>query len=170
VGEVTYRCGGPGDAEEIARTLELAFEGYREFAPAAWTPPPTDPKPLRTRLADPDVWCQVAETREGMAGHVALIPARMQTTHPDPDPTLAHLWQLFVREQHWGTGIATALHSAVVEEATRRGYSTIRLYAVAPQARARRFYEREGWTPAGPPFVEEEWGEMELVEYRRPLR
>jgi GNAT superfamily N-acetyltransferase len=168
--EVTFRRAVPGDAEEITRTLGLGFEGYRGFMPAAWTPPPADPEPLRTRLADPDVWCQVAETPEGMAGHVSLIPAAMHVVHPDPDPTLAHLWQLFVREQHWGTGIATALHSAVVAEATRRGYSTFRLYAAAPQARARRFYEREGWTAAGPPFVEKAWGEIELVEYRRSLR
>jgi GNAT superfamily N-acetyltransferase len=168
--EVSYRLGVPGDAEEIARTMELAFEAYREFAPVTWSPPPTDLEPLRRRLADPAVWCQVAEAHGAMAGHVALIPAAMHSAYPDGDHSLAHLWQLFVREEHWGSGIATALHSAVVEEAARRGYSSFRLYAAAGQTRARRFYEREGWSAAGPPFLEEAFGGgMELVEYRRPL-
>ena len=168
--EVSFRRGGPGDAEEIARTVELAFEGYREFAPVTWSPPPADVEPLRRRLSDPAVWCQVVEAGGAMAGHVALIPAAMHSAYPHEDPALAHLWQLFVREEHWGSGIATALHTAVVEEAARRGYSAFRLYVAAGQLRARRFYEREGWRAAGPPFVEEAFGGgMELVEYRRPL-
>jgi GNAT superfamily N-acetyltransferase len=167
--EVSFRRGGPGDAEEIALTMELGFETYREFMPKGWAPPPTEPEPLRARLADPAVWCRVAEAHGGMVGHVALMPAALHADFPDPDPSLAHLWLLFVREEHWGGGIATSLHSAAVEEAARRGFSTFRLFTPLAQARAKRFYEREGWTAAAPPFTEEHWGGMELVEYRRPL-
>lgn len=167
--EVSFRRGGPSDAEEIALTMELGFETYREFMPKGWAPPPTEREPVRAQLADPAVWCCVAEAHGGMAGHVALMPAALHGGFPDPDPDLAHLWQLFVREEHWGGGIATRLHSAAVEEAARRGFSTFRLFTPFAQARARRFYEREGWTAAAPPFTEEQWGGMELVEYRRPL-
>jgi GNAT superfamily N-acetyltransferase len=166
---VSFRIGSPADAEEIARTMELGFATYRDFIPDGWAAPPTEREPVRTRLADPAVWCRVAEVRGAMAGHVALMPAALHGGRPDPDPTVAHLWQLFVREEHWGSGIATSLHAAAVEEATRRGYESFRLFTPAAQARARRFYEREGWSAAAPPFAEEHWGGMELVEYRRPL-
>ena len=86
----------------------------------------------------------------------------------EPDPGLAHLWQIFVREPFWGTGVATALHTAMLEEARQRGYARLRLFTPAAQARARRFYEREGWALAAPPFFDESFG-MEIVEYRRPL-
>jgi GNAT superfamily N-acetyltransferase len=167
VDAVSFRRAERGDVEAIARTMELGFETYREFMPEGWTPPPTERELMRAQLADPAVWCRVAEAGGAMAGHVAFMPAAIHGGRPDPDPALAHLWQLFVREEHWGSGIATALHAAAVEEAARRGFSSFRLFTPAAQARARRFYEREGWRVAPPPFVEENWGE--LVEYRRPL-
>ena len=41
----------------------------------------------------------------------------------------------------------------------------MRLYCAAAQARARRFYEREGWAARGEPFDEPQMG-LALVEYR----
>jgi GNAT superfamily N-acetyltransferase len=169
VAVITYRSAEPGDVDEIARTMELGFETYRDFMPEGWAPPPIDREPVRARLADPAVWCRVAEAHGALAGHVGLLPAALHGGLPDPDPLLAHLWQLFVREEHWGSGIATRLHDAAVEEAARRGFSTFRLFTPSAHARARRFYEREGWRVAGPPFAEESFGAMELVEFRRPL-
>jgi ribosomal-protein-alanine N-acetyltransferase len=115
------------------------------------------------------VWCQVAEADDGLVGHVALTPASLHAMYPIDDPTLAHLWQMFVRRDHWGSGIATRLHDAVLDEARRRSYTEFRLYTPAKQLRARGFYEREGWRAVGDPFDEETLGGMELIEYRRPL-
>jgi len=42
----------------------------------------------------------------------------------------------------------------------------MRLFTPAGHGRARRFYEREGWTAAGPPTDENAFG-MALIEYRR---
>jgi GNAT superfamily N-acetyltransferase len=163
------RTGTPEDAGDIARTVALAFERYREIAPESWAPPPVEPEPFRARLGNQAVWCGVAEVAGEMAGHVALIPASFHSSYPVDDPSLAQLWQLFVREKHWGSGIATSLHDAVLEEALRRDYSEFRLYTPAAQGRARGFYEREGWRSVGEAFVEPTFGGMELIEYRRPL-
>jgi GNAT superfamily N-acetyltransferase len=169
VHEFSFRTGRPEDADEIARTLEAGFERYREFAPEGWESPPVAEERIRARLSESLVWCRVAESDGAMAGHVAFMPAELHEFWPDEgDPRLAHFWQLFVREPHWGSGIAVTLHSAAVAEATARGFSSFRLYTPAAQMRARRFYEREGWSIAGAPFLEETIG-MELVEYRRPL-
>ena len=166
---VSFRTSSPADAAEIARTLELAFDGYREIAPPGWSPPPVEEDPIRVRLRNPAVWCQVAEADGALVGHVALSPAALHAMYPIDDPRLAHLWQLFVRRPHWGTGVATTLHDAVLDEARQRGYREFRLYTPAGQLRARGFYEREGWRRVGDAFAEEALGGMQLVEYRRPL-
>jgi GNAT superfamily N-acetyltransferase len=166
---VTFRIAVPEDAGEIALTVALAFQRYSEIAPAGWAPPPMEPEAIRVRLRSPDVWCQVAEDGGRMAGHVALMPAALHASYPVDDPSLAQLWQLFVRQEHWGSGIATKLHDGVVAEARARGYSSFRLYTPAAQRRARSFYEREGWRAVGEAFAEPAFVGMELIEYRRPL-
>jgi GNAT superfamily N-acetyltransferase len=159
----------PRDAERIATVLTEGFESYRSIAPPGWEPP--DPQVelerLHRYLGSDDVWCLIAEEEGEAAGHVAIMPARV---HPRPsaDERLAHFWQLFVREPWWGTGLATALHAEAVREAHERGFRSMRLFTPAAQARARRFYEREGWSAAGEPFDDIDFG-MPLVEYRRAI-
>jgi GNAT superfamily N-acetyltransferase len=61
----------------------------------------------------------------------------------------------------WGTGVASTLLHAMVEWLTQRGASSASLWVAADNARARRFYEREGWnltdeeraSPLGPTEV-----------------
>ncbi len=69
----TLRAASPGDAPRRAVVLRDGFESYRSFAPAGWDPPTAnyDLDPLRARLADPDVWCLLAEADGTPAGLVA---------------------------------------------------------------------------------------------------
>jgi GNAT superfamily N-acetyltransferase len=164
----TLRPAVPSDAERIATVLAEGFESYRSFAPPGWEPPSlADLKWLRDFLGNDEVWCLVAEEDREIAGHVAIMPTRIHP-HPSDDDMMAQFWQLFVREPWWGTGLATALHAEAVREAGARGFTSMRLFTPAAQARARRFYEREGWTPAGAPFDDLDFG-MPLVEYRRAI-
>ena len=163
-----FRPARLGDAAAIERTVELGFESFRSFAPETWRPPPPEDDWVRRRLDDPSVWCQIAESDGEPVGHVALMPAAIHGGWPEPDPGLAHLWLLFVREPFWGSGVATTLHGAVIDEARERGFARFRLFTPAGQARARRFYEREGWSLAAPPFFDELFG-MDVAEYRRPV-
>ncbi|HEV3379345.1 MAG TPA: GNAT family N-acetyltransferase [Thermoleophilaceae bacterium] len=157
------------DAERLAAVVAEAFEGYRSIAPPGWEPP--DPQGeldrLREDLASDGVWCLVAEEGTQLAGQVAIMPARIHR-HPAADTAMAHLWQLFVRPPWWGTGLATELHTRAIQAATARGFSSMRLFTPAAQARARRFYEREGWTVAGDPPVDLDLG-IPIVEYRRAI-
>jgi len=103
----------------------------------------------------------VAEA-DGQAIGYATFIAASATRAPVDDPELAHLGRLFVRPAYWGAGVATALHDAAVAEAAARGFSRMRLFTPASHARARRFYEREGWravaelpeSPIGLPLIE----------------
>jgi GNAT superfamily N-acetyltransferase len=166
---VRLRAATAEDAEAIAITIAEGFESYRAFAPEGWEPPAElrDVEALRRRITGPEVWCVVAEADGQVIGHCSFLPASLWRGG-DADRGLAHLWQLFVRPAYWGSGVARALLDAAVEAAAERGYDRMRLFAAAGQARARRFYEREGWTAPEPPRPDPAFG-METVEYRRTV-
>jgi GNAT superfamily N-acetyltransferase len=159
----------PDDAAELVATVVAGFETYRTFAPPNWNPPPEvgSLDVTRRRLGDDDVWGLLARTGSGEpAGHITFS-ASTRSRWPGGADDLAHLWQLFVRQRYWGTGVATSLHRSALQEAARQAYAAMRLYTPTAQARARRFYEREGWVLEGD-SPESPMG-MPLVEYRRRL-
>jgi GNAT superfamily N-acetyltransferase len=167
--EPNYRPGTVADAEAVARLVIDGFEEYRSFAPEGWSPPSLagEVERLGELLPDPDVWCLLAESGGELAGQVTFMPAARHWSAVD-DPSLAHLRTLFVRRDFWGTGVATALHAAAVEEARERAYAHMRLFTPAQQRRARRFYEREGWAVAGDEY-HDPGPDLVIVEYRRAL-
>jgi GNAT superfamily N-acetyltransferase len=158
------------DAEELAANAAAGLETYRSFAPSDWNPPRegTSVGAARSKLGNADTWGLLARTADGEpAGHVAFASSRT-SMWPGAVDAMAHLWQLFVREPYWGTGVATTLHERAIAEATQQGYTSMRLFTPEGQARARRFYEREGWVVVGGPVADTGFG-IPLVEYRRGL-
>jgi GNAT superfamily N-acetyltransferase len=159
------------DVLALARTTQLGFESYRAWAHPGWRPPDhrLEIRGIRERLRRADTWCVMAVEPGGEpAGHVGFLPASDRSPPYAAIPGRAHLWMLFLRPPWWGTGLAARLHGLAVAEAARQGYRTMQLYTPAPHARARAFYEREGWTVDGPPFGEPLL-DLELVRYRRDL-
>jgi GNAT superfamily N-acetyltransferase len=170
-GALDIRIAVPDDAPALAATTRLGFESYREWAPAGWQPPPhaLEIRSIRERLRQQTTWCAMALDPAGeQAGHVGITHAVERLRPHARLEGRAHLWMLFVRPPWWGTGLATRLHRLALEEAARQGYETIRLYTPQGAARARAFYEREGWELAAPGFSEPLL-RLDLVEYRRPL-
>jgi GNAT superfamily N-acetyltransferase len=165
----SLRRAGPSDAGQIAAVLVEGFEGYRSFAPPGWEPPDVNAEldRLRDFLGDDEVWCLLAEEGGKLAGHVAIMPAQLHP-HPSDDDRMAQFWQLFLRPHWWGTGLATELHAEAVREASSRGFTSMRLFTPAGQARARRFYEREGWVAVAETADAPDFG-IPIVEYRRAI-
>jgi GNAT superfamily N-acetyltransferase len=163
------RTATPADADVFAGTVAEGFASYRAFAPAQWRSPDRLEFALAigVRLTEPVVRAWLAERDGEPAGHLTWLPAD-RSRHAADDPALAHLEQLFVRTAHWGTGVADALLGRGLEEAAEAGFTAIRLFTPAGQGRARRFYEREDFTPRGEPWLEPALG-LELLEYRRAL-
>jgi GNAT superfamily N-acetyltransferase len=154
------------DAEPVARGVIEGVEDYPSFAPPGWTAPAFEAELEHSReaLADPAVYCLLAESEGALIGQVTVLPAA-RAPRPVEDWSLAHVSNLLVRRDHWGAGLASTLHRAAIETAGERGFTEFRLFVAAGQARARRFYEREGWLPAGDPFDEPIWG-LTFIEYR----
>jgi len=96
-------------------------------------PPELYPFPreaVRARWAAFDDWAQVEPD-----GFVAVVDGWLEA--------------MYVRPGAWGTGLADRLHAAAVEELRRRGGDRARLWVLAGNERARRFYERHGWRADG---------------------
>jgi diamine N-acetyltransferase len=57
------------------------------------------------------------------------------------------LARFFVVPERWGSGVADVLHDAVLQTLREQGNSTVcRLWVLEENHRARRFYERRGWS------------------------
>jgi GNAT superfamily N-acetyltransferase len=156
------------DVPDLTETMRQGFAGYAAFLPRGWAPPPAEEEAAGIRERLGNAWCVIAHDAPGVAGHVAFFSAGERTGDEAPIPGLAHLWMLFVREPWWGSGLARTLLAMAVDEAAAQGYDAMRLYTPAGHARARRFYEREGWTAVGEPRYHPMLA-LDLVEYRRRL-
>jgi GNAT superfamily N-acetyltransferase len=158
------------DAEALARGVIEGVEDYPSFAPPGWTGLSFEAelKHARQVLADSEVCCFMAESGGALLGQITVLPAT-RAAHRVEDSSLAHISNLFVRRDHWGRGLAAELHRAAVKAAGARGFRELRLFVAAGQARARRFYEREGWLPVSEPFDDPRTG-LTMIEYRFRLR
>lgn len=164
-----FRMARSFDAQRLGQGVVEGFESYRSFAAPGWTPPTlaTEVELLQGLLGDEHVWCLLAESSGVLVGHITILPAT-RAYHPVNDPHLVHLRNLYVHRDQWGTGLARTLHAAGLDAARERGFAQMRLFTPAGQARARRFYEREGWQPAGEQFYDP-GPDLPLIEYRYEL-
>ena len=160
------RPADPSDCPQIIAVTKAGFETYRSFAPDGWEPPAdmTDDS-LAARLAGDHAYGVVAVENGDIVGFGAFEHAR--DPHPDGELVdgLAHVWAVFVAPSHWGTGTAAAVLGALHDEIRARGYTEARLFSAAGQARARRFYAREGWQERGAPIPVPALG-LDVVEMR----
>jgi GNAT superfamily N-acetyltransferase len=163
------RAAGPADAEALGRGVAEGVVDYREFAPPGWAPPAVadEIEHAREVVADLQSWCAVAELDGRVVGQVTIVPAA-RSGRPSAEPGLGHFSNLFVDRALWGSGLARELHAAALAAARERGFAELRLFAAAGQARARRFYEREGWVRTGEPAFDAAPG-LVMAEYRRGL-
>jgi GNAT superfamily N-acetyltransferase len=160
---------GPADSGRVVELVQAGIDGYRQWAPG-WTPPqPTaeQRERLDANFARDDAWILIALADGGELAGVVSMAASTAAQKEAPPPGTVYLWQMFVRPDWQGTGLAQALMDLAFEEARTRGFDRMVLWAAAGATQARRFYEREGWTP-GEPFDDPGFG-MALVEFRREL-
>ncbi len=112
------------------------------------------------------VW--LAENDREPVGFAAWGPAR------DADARgvgAAELYAIYLERTAAGTGVAAALLRAVRGEMLEQGHARAVLWVLAANPRARRFYERSGWTRDGRSKVVNLRGvELDAVRYETALR
>jgi GNAT superfamily N-acetyltransferase len=168
---IRYRTATPRDAVAAVTVISEGFGTYREFAPAGWQPPSPlhEEGELHERLSRGDVHARLALADNLVVGFTSWSPALTRTEPREPIPGRSHLGALFVTRAYWGTGLASSLLSWSTDGMRDSGFECGQLYTPRDQARARAFYEREGWTlaPDGAMFSPEL--DLDLVMYERPL-
>ena len=155
------------DAQRLAAFVQDAFADYIAISPPGWTPPAADLESEHETLGHPDARTVVAEPGGVLAGVVSHIPASASRLRSD-DPGLIHFRRLFIHPGWHGSGLAQRLHQRAVDDARARGFTSMVLFTPYAQGRARRFYERQGWTHVADDFADERFG-MPTAQYRYTL-
>ena len=166
--EFKIRAATRQDIATLADILSEGFATYNRWTANGWEPPTRAAMllGLMHKFGHDGSWCLLAFSDGEPAGQATARPER----DPDgePRPAVARLTQLFVRERHWGGGLASELHELMLDEMRERGYEQACLWTAVGQARARAFYEREGWRATGRLDPDNDLS-LELMEYQLAL-
>lgn len=104
-----------------------------------------------------------------VACHDDQVVGVVQANEPPGGPRdVPEITMLYVMPNYWGTSVASGLLIAGTLWCAQQGWAAARLKVVEAQARARRFYQREGWKedPHLPPAHN---GFFPLLYYQRRL-
>ncbi len=167
----TVRRATPADAGSIARlTVSSWRAAYRGILPedylsslrveprqAAW-------EEMLTRDGDGRTPAWVAEDERGVWGFVSCGPAR----DDDVPAPAGEIYALYVEPAVWRHGLGRSLLEAAADHCLAAGHTTLALWVLEENLRARAFYEALGWAPDGSRRSIELGGESAPeIRYRR---
>lgn len=120
----------------------------------------------RDAISDPATIVLVAVDDGAIVGFVSAGP-----THDDDAPSrTGELYAIYLGEQAVGKGVGQAMLVHAVDEMRSAAFSRARLWVLDSNERARRFYERAGWTWDGTRSSHQiQCSNMPIVRYVRSL-
>lgn len=148
------RPASPADARAMGKihvaAWRAAYAGVMDGAFLAGMDPEQGEAWWREMLdgqpSDPEPWAHFVTELEGRVVAMATVgPARER----EPGLPAAELWMLNTHPDAFGSGAATALHDAALATLAARRIAGAYLWVARDNPRARRFYEREGWSRDG---------------------
>jgi len=135
VSEPLLRPATPQDAAEVARIWEAGWrDGHLGHTPDELVRLRT-PESFRTRAANRVADTTIADVGGEVAGFVMVVSDEVE--------------QVYVDAAHRGTGVAGLLLAEGARLVAAGGHARAWLAVATGNARARRFYERQGWTDEG---------------------
>ncbi len=163
------REGSRSDLSGMADNLMEGFASYRTWTKGEWELPARTEMLLgmMQRFTRDGSWCFCGFSDNVAAGHAMARP-ELDDDEVTLQPGVTRLTHLFVRREHWGTGLAVTLHDVMLDSMRERGYTSAVLWTPIGAARSRRFYEREGWHETGALEPDSDLG-LELMEYAHDL-
>jgi GNAT superfamily N-acetyltransferase len=134
--EIHIRRAQPDDSPAIAQIWHLGWrDGHLGRVPAALAAA-RRAESFRTRAAQRVEDATVAVVGGEIAGFVMVVGDEVE--------------QVYVSGDHRGSGVADVLLDEAERQIGDAGHATAWLAVVPGNMRARRFYQRRGWTDAGP--------------------
>ena len=117
------------------------------------------------------------EPEPAIVGYASFGPEQDVLEAPWPHPLtaagadgqVAELYALYVHPDWWSTGTGRALMDRSLARVAAAGYTSITLWVLQDNARARRFYGRAGFAADGARHVLDDLGGVTEIRYRRPL-
>lgn len=107
---------------------------------------------------------------EDDAGQIVGLLHAGPTRDDDGGPGTAEVVAIYASPDAWGTGAGRELMTTALDRLGAAGYADVTLWVLDSNERARRFYERAGFTPDGATKEEELRGTpVTEVRYRREL-
>ncbi|MFF2501972.1 GNAT family N-acetyltransferase [Streptomyces sp. NPDC058067] len=160
------------DCEAVARIRVLGWQtAYEGLMPAAHLDAMNvEEETARRRELLARRGPSVGNLVAGRAGEVVGWACHGPLRDDDVPPGDAELYAIYVLPDVLSTGVGRALLEVVLERCAASGHGRIRLWVVEGNARARRFYERAGFSPDGAEDTYEVDGVLvPEVRYLRPL-
>ena len=160
------REGSRSDLSGMADNLMEGFASYRTWTQGEWELPARTEMLLgmMQRFTRDGSWSLLRlHATASRPGHVMARP-ELQEDEQTPLAGVTRLTHLFVRREHWGSGLAVTLHDLMLDGMRERGFTKAVLWTPIGAARSRRFYEREGWLETGALEPDSDLG-LELMEY-----
>lgn len=136
--EPRLRPGTAADAPGVARIWEAGWrDAHVGYVPDELVQVRTSDS-FRTRAAERVADTTVADVGAEIAGFVMVIPGSDEVE------------QVYVAAAHRGSGVAGLLLTEAERQVAAGGHARAWLAVVIGNARAKRFYERQGWSDDGP--------------------
>jgi ribosomal protein S18 acetylase RimI-like enzyme len=122
----------------------------------------------RERLArdDPRRRVLVVTDSSEVAGFACVGVCRDDDAQPDT----GEVWSIYLAPAQWGRSLGRRLHDEALATLRRDSYRHATLWVLHSNTRARRFYEKAGWTPDGASKVDTIGGSPPLTEVRYALQ
>jgi GNAT superfamily N-acetyltransferase len=134
------RPGTPEDAEAVARVhVETWQAAYAHVLPRQELQAMSPADRVEQWRRRPPI---VAEVDGQVVGFVSVGASRSADAEGE-------LYAIYVHPDHWGTGVGRTLLEAGETELSRLGHRSVVLWVLDDNPRARRFYERAGWSTDG---------------------
>ena len=146
---VAVRPARPEDAAAIAEVHVRTWQAAYEHVFGAERLATLDLEGRRRRwqerldASEPHLRRLVAEDEDGRLVGFATAGASRDTGGE------GELYAIYVLPEAWGGGAGPALMRAALEALREEGFETATLWVLEDNPRARRFYEREGWSLDG---------------------
>jgi GNAT superfamily N-acetyltransferase len=134
-GEIDMRPATSADAQVVASIWHRGWrDGHEDHVPDELLSARTEAS-FRLRAAQRVADTTVASVDGAVGGFIMVVGDEVE--------------QVYVAPAHRATGVAAALLVKAEEIVAGNGYESAWLAVVAGNARARRFYERNGWIDSG---------------------
>ena len=153
------------------RTWQAGYAGIMPAEVLDALDPAAFAETRRSRSAPPGAQTLVAADGGTIVGFVSFGPHSRQHGGAEYVDGIGEIYAIYVTPERWGTGAGHALMAAARQALAAVGHAEMRLWVLAENHRARRFYERAGMAPDGardtftPPG-----GAAELAEMRYSQR